>query len=267
MNGLKRYARGARALVSDPRTGLEVIRPKRYIFIQSHMRSYSSLLCHILNSNPEVAGYVETHRSYKGTSDLWRLKQTVFDTAAAETGGRYVLDKVLHNRSTIDPVLLRRDNVYVVFSLREPIRTVQSTVAMARSLDPDDWKVDPLRVVRYYIKRVDHLRRLALLEYSHATYIDAQDLIDDTPRVLSELTAFLDLSEPLREEYQTSKLTGVPTYGDPSEYIKSGNIVRTRQDYSDIEVPAAELAEAVEAYERAAEVLGELRSGPLEPAS
>lgn len=254
------YLRWARTALGDPRTTIEMLRPKSYVFVQSHMRSYSSLLCHILNSNPEVAGYVETHRHYTDRSDLLRLKHMVYTTAGADAGGRYVLDKVLHNRSKIDPVLLRRDNVYVIFSLREPVRTVQSTVAMARSLDPDDWKTDPARVAQYYAKRVDHLRRLALLEYRHATYIDAQDLIDNTPRVLSELTDFLELEQPLTEEYQTSKLTGVPLYGDPGKYIKSGSIVRDREDYADIELSPEDIEPALESYASAMKVLSGLRT-------
>jgi hypothetical protein len=63
-----------------------------------------------------------------------------------------------------------------------------------------------------------------------------RDLIDDTPRVLGDLTRFLDLHEPLWEEDRTSKLTGVPKYGDPGQYITTGNIVRDRSDDSDIEL-------------------------------
>lgn len=255
-----RFVRRVQRLVRDPRTTLEVLRPKRYLFVQSHMRSYSSLLCHILNSNPDVAGYVETHRSYSDRMDLWRLKHMVFMTSGAETGGQYVLDKVLHNRSEIDPLLLRRDNVYVIFSLREPVRTIQSTVAMARSLNPADWKSDVAQVARYYAKRVNHLRRLALLEYRHATYVDAEDLVSDTARVLQNLTQFLDLQLPLSAEYQTSKLTGVPLYGDPGKYIGAGTIVRDRQQYTDIEVRQEDLDPALEAYNEALAVLRELRA-------
>jgi hypothetical protein len=33
----------------------------RYIFVGSHMRSFSSLLCHVLGSHREIDGYAETH--------------------------------------------------------------------------------------------------------------------------------------------------------------------------------------------------------------
>ena len=71
---------------------MEALRSKRYILVLSHMRCYSSLLCHILNSNPEVAGYVETHSSYHGRSDLWRLKRRVFNEIVVQEEGKEILD-------------------------------------------------------------------------------------------------------------------------------------------------------------------------------
>jgi hypothetical protein len=248
----------ARRLAWKARRALEILHAKQYIFVLSHMRSYSSLLCHILNSNPEVAGYVETHAAYAGRSDLWRLKKKVFLGTDAALGGRYVLDKILHNRCRINPVLLRRDDVFVIFSLREPRRTIQSTVAMARALDPADWKADPKRVTQAYVRRVKELRRLAYQELRHAIFIEAQRLIDDSPRVLAELTRFLSLQQPLSEEYRTSRLTGVQVYGDPGKYIRSGSIVREREDYSEIELSDLELEPALEAYAAASEALRSL---------
>ena len=238
---------------------METLRSKQYILVLSHMRCYSSLLCHILNSNPEVAGYVETHNGYAGRSDLWRLKRRVFLGTDADVGGRYVLDKVLHNSCKVDPVLLRRDDVFVIFMLREPRRTIQSTVAMARKLDPHDWKADANKVTQAYIRRVKKLRLLAYQEHRHATFVDAQRLVDESSGVLGELTTFLSLQEPLAEEYQTSRLTGMQLFGDPGKYINAGNIVRNREDYSEIELSDEELEPAFDAYAAALEALKTVR--------
>jgi hypothetical protein len=234
---------------------MEALRSKRYILVLSHMRCYSSLLCHILNSNPEVAGYVETHSSYHGRSDLWRLKRRVFLGSDANVGARYVLDKVLHNSCKVNPILLRRDDVFVIFLLREPRRTIQSTVAMARDLDPQNWKADPKKVTQAYIRRVKQLRLLAYQELRHAIFVDAQRLIDESPGVLGELTTFLSLQKPLTEEYHTSSLTGVQLFGDPGKYINTGSIVRNREDYSEIELSDDDLDPAFEAYAAALEAL------------
>ena len=177
----------------------------------------------------------------------------------ADVGGRYVLDKLLHNKCEVNPVFLRRDDVFVIFSLREPRRTIQSTVAMARDLNPKNWKADPKKVTQAYIRRAKQLRNLAYQELRHAIYIDAQQFIDESPTVLAELTKFLSLKEPLSEEYQTSKLTGVQLYGDPGKYINAGSIVRNREDYSEIELSDAELEPAFEAYAAALEALKSIR--------
>jgi hypothetical protein len=238
---------------------METLRSKQYILVLSHMRCYSSLLCHILNSNPEVAGYVETHSRYAGRRDLWRLKRRVFLGTDADVGGRYVLDKILHNSCKVNPILLRRDDVFVIFILREPRRTIQSTIAMARNLDPNNWKADPERVTEAYIRRVKKLRLMAYQELRHATFVDAQRLIDETAAVLGELTRFLSLNEPLSEEYQTSELTGAQLFGDPGKYINAGSIVRKREDYSEIELSDKELEPAFEAYAAALEALRTVR--------
>jgi hypothetical protein len=48
--------------------------PQRYadtfLFVVSHLRSYSSLLCHILGNHPEISGYSEMHQSYLGATTL-----------------------------------------------------------------------------------------------------------------------------------------------------------------------------------------------------
>ena len=256
----REISRRGTSIVRKARRLAEVLLPKRYILVLSHMRSYSSLMCHILNSNPEVAGYVETHSAYSDRRDLWRLKARVFLKTDAEVGGRYVLDKLLHNRSWVDPALLRSDDVFVIFGLREPRRTIQSTVAMGRRLDPRNWKANPEKVINAYVKRVNQLRRLAYEELRHAIFIDAQHFIDDSSNVLDELSAFLSLKEPLSENYKTSKLTGAQTFGDPGKFIKAGSIVRDRENYSDIELPEEKLKPAFDAYESALAALRSISS-------
>ncbi|QQZ27263.1 hypothetical protein HMY34_16720 [Thiothrix subterranea] len=40
------------------------------IFLLSHMRAYSSLLGHIIGSQPRINGYYEMHQSYLSDADL-----------------------------------------------------------------------------------------------------------------------------------------------------------------------------------------------------
>ena len=56
---------------------MRVSSARRYLFVLGHMRSYSSLLCHILGSHPQINGYCETHVKYRSRFDLLRLRSRV----------------------------------------------------------------------------------------------------------------------------------------------------------------------------------------------
>src|SRR5688572_25028043 len=66
-----------------------------YLFVIGHMRSYSSLLAHILGSHPRIVGYAEMHQKYRTVLDLLELSRKVERTCDKGCAGRYVLDKIL----------------------------------------------------------------------------------------------------------------------------------------------------------------------------
>lgn len=246
-----------REMLRRARLVAQLARPRRYLLVQSHMRSYSSLLCHILNSHDEIAGYVETHRAYKHELDLMQLVFEVHRTAGT-VSGRYVLDKCLHNYVEMAPRILQRDDVYTVFSVREPERTIKSTIAMASRKKDPGWKGDPEKVVRYYERRLAKLVEIAGKRPAHSLYFDADDLVGRTDLVLAELGTFLDLKTPLSSRYETEELTGKPSYGDPGKYIGEGTIVRDRDDYDAIELSVEVARRGKEAYEEARAQLSRL---------
>src|SRR5688572_27511814 len=67
------------------------------LLVLSHMRSYSSVLSHVLGSHPEIDGYCETHIRYRLSLDVHRLGWKVRALTGEPLSGRFVLDKVLHN--------------------------------------------------------------------------------------------------------------------------------------------------------------------------
>jgi len=89
-----------------------------FLFVVSHMRSFSSLLCHILGSHPEISGYAEMHLSYLGRPDLDRLARKVREMTDNAPLRRYVLDKLLHNYRQLMPRVFERPDVKIVFLLR-----------------------------------------------------------------------------------------------------------------------------------------------------
>jgi hypothetical protein len=67
-----------------------------FLFVLGHMRSGSTLLCHLLCNSDEIIGFGETHNNYRRRSDLAKLLTSV----RASTGKnpfkyRYVLDKIV----------------------------------------------------------------------------------------------------------------------------------------------------------------------------
>ena len=134
---------------------------KNYIFVVSHMRSYSSLLCHILGSHKEISGYAEMHNPYVRRADLIRLRYRVFSTNNKTLEGRYILDKVLHNKSFIDSAILNLDNVKQLVMLRAPEDTMKSIINMGVNIykDQDKWYADPEKVLAYYKERLAHIQK------------------------------------------------------------------------------------------------------------
>ena len=53
------------------------LRTAGYLFVVGHMRSYSSLLAHILGSHPRIVGYAEMHQKYRNVLDLLELTRKV----------------------------------------------------------------------------------------------------------------------------------------------------------------------------------------------
>src|SRR5207244_3844376 len=149
-----------------------------FLFVVSHMRSYSSLLCHILGSHPEISGYSEAHQSYLGRNDLDRLARTVREHTGEATLNRFVLDKVLHNHAEIAPDVLRRPDVRCVFLLRKAEDTIASILNMARALEHIGRYSDPQQVVVYYAERLAQMERYGSQVGGRGLFVESERLLD-----------------------------------------------------------------------------------------
>jgi hypothetical protein len=114
---------------------------RRYLFVLGHMRSYSSLLCHILGSHPQIDGYCETHIKYRTRLDLLRLRSRVVKLTGEPLRGRYVLEKMLHNYA-FAPSILRSPRTFALVLVRQPIPAVQSIVNMGLHYGAVAWHRD-----------------------------------------------------------------------------------------------------------------------------
>lgn len=196
-----------------------------YLILLSHMRSYSSLLAHLLGSSPEIDGYGEAHVRYRHPWDLWRLRRSIRRSTGRALQGRWLLDKILHNSIRPPDRLIASDHVRAVIFMRQPEQTLQSLLALAR-VTPDGVPMrDPQRCCDYYVSRLHRLREDGERLGNAALYFDAESLVDRPHALLPGLGDWLSLCQPLRSGYRVGARSGERGFGDPSENIRAGHIL------------------------------------------
>lgn len=233
-------------LVRRPGT---LLRRRSYVLILSHMRSYSSVLAHVLGSHEEIAGYAEMHQAYEHPTDLLRLRARLAWVLEGRLEGRFLLDKVLHNRSSVAPAILDRDDVRTLFLVREPPAALASILAMNTKFGSTDWRWDVEEAAEYYVTRLRALAALAGSMRSEALFVPSEAVVGDTEAVLRAITGYLGLGSPLTPSYQTFKHTGAAGWGDFSHRIRSGRIEPGPIRETHAEYPDAVLGSVWAAYD------------------
>ena len=223
-----------------------------YLLILSMARSGSSLFAQILMSNPEIIGIGETKTKYTSTQSVIRMVGRISYTGwryGIDTGGvgRYFMDKLVIN-NLLEPEnvsLLNNDRYRVVFLIREPRGQIRSYMNVF-----PHW--DETNVARFYVKRARVLQSYmeGLQPKGKAAAITYDQLIHCTAPTLRMIEKYLGLSVPLSESYNVSPTTSNFAFGDKSENIKTGRIVRNKgQDEHEIQIPQELLEEAEHEYQ------------------
>ena len=209
-------------------------KPYRFLLLLSHMRSGSSLLTHLLTTNPEVIGYGETHIDYTDADDFrvllkkvyWQAQdfRTLQDMQNLRMNHQYVMDKVLHNKKFLDHEFLTSEQVYGIFLLREPERSLASIADLKPHWNQQD-------TIEYYTERMAMLVEYARLinDPERTLVVTYEQILENTPNVLKTLQQFLHTQAPFSEEYKVLKTTGMKGVGDPKGKIKAGKIVRSQR--------------------------------------
>lgn len=227
--------------------------PYRVLFILGHMRAASSLLSHILTSNPEIIGYGETHTQYYSDRDLKKLILKVYrnyyQLKNMTMGHTYILDKVLHNNKFVNDSFLKNQQAYSIFLIRKPQRTIASIL----DLKPD-WDED--KALNYYIERLTKLEEHAqfINNKNHSLFIQQEQILEDTEKVLQALQNFLETKIGFSEKYEVQRTTGMRYIGDQTENIKSGRIIRQKRKL-DIEVAEITVEKAMKSYQQCCQTL------------
>lgn len=199
-------------------------KPYKVLFILGHMRAASSLLTHILNSHPEIIGYGETHLQYARESDLKNLLLKVYfkiQNKRLDMPHTYVLDKLLHDSKLLDQTILCSPNIYTIFLVREPARTLASILELKA-----DWSQE--KAYLYYTQRLATLENYARLinHKDRSIFVTHHQLINQTNEVFAALKKILLTQTEFSEEYEVLDTTGMRWIGDQSKNISAGRIIR-----------------------------------------
>ncbi len=205
----------------------EVVRwPDRYLFLFSHMRSYSSVLSHVLGAHPEIAGYSESHLKYRHGSDLAALRWRIARAIGGVPTGRYLLDKLLHNYMLIPRQLRHSDSMRSLIFVRRPVPTLQSILRMHSMLPQVGWHGDPAAVAVYYCERLTWVAAVGVMLKERALAFPAEAITGQTHDLLGAVGDHLGLSSSLAPVYTPKRYTGQAAYGDISPNIQRGHILQ-----------------------------------------
>ena len=226
--------------------------PYKILFILSHMRSGSSLLTHLLTTNPEIIGFGESHIEYYSEQDLKALLLKVYrDTRQLRLDHKYVLDKLLHDKKLIDETILFSEQVRAIFLIREPKRALASIL----TLKPH-WNEN--QAIEYYSTRLETLEKYAKLinNKKRSLFITHEEILNNTQSVFKAMQDFLEVKQPFSEEYQVLSMTGTRGIGDSSENIKAGRIVRNNKT-SETSISSEIIEQGLQSFSQCSTTLSE----------
>ncbi len=212
------------------------------------MRAFTTLAGHILGSHPRINGYFEMHMSYDDASDLDKQLEVFRQHETLKENSNYIFDKLLHNDYRLSPEWRGLADMKILVSLQEPEQTIKSIVDLFAKKTVEDLYASPVEATNYYIERVKILADFCQSSDHPYYYYDAELFQAAPEKLLSRLTDWLELDSPLSERYQLFTQTGKARMGDSSEFIYSGKIEKTRNDYSHIRLAEDVLSRAQAIY-------------------
>ncbi|MEA5509204.1 sulfotransferase family protein [Crocosphaera sp. UHCC 0190] len=233
----------------------------KVLFILSHMRSGSSLLTHIVISNPAIKGYGETHIRYSSEADFKHLMSKVYfhsqvftniqDLGKLKMNHTYILDKLLHDNKLLNENLLKLDNFYFIFLVREPKRTLMSM------LDHKPHWTEK-EAIDYYSQRLSSLTKYSQIinDKKRSLLITHHQLINESESVFQILQNFLNTQVAFSENYQILNTTGKRHVGDFKENIRSGRIMRKPRELN-MSISPHLLEEQIQNFDHCYEILSQ----------
>ena len=166
--------------------------PLPAVLIMGHMRSGSTLLLHILLTNPRLIGCGERNAAYSSHLDLDKLAVAArLAQRAPFRRVQYAVDQINHDKFTPSGDFLKDERVLLIFLVRNPAPTIHSILELTRTFYGGAWTVE--KTVDYYCRRLrtltehatcleDKQKVMALtydeLERATKAYLEYQKAID-----------------------------------------------------------------------------------------
>lgn len=235
----------------------QIFSSTKHIFILGHMRSRSSVLSHIIGSNPEVIGYKELHLPYRNSTSLYKQRKRMIQEFQEPIKEKYLLDKLLQNHLVLTDKIIKSTDAKIIFLVREPIGTIKSIINMGYITGVAEYE-NPYKALEHYTTRLNGLHQYIQKYGNSAFFVDADELVTDADNILNKLTLWLKLETPLVKEYSKFKSTGKIGAGDPSDNISSGVLNKTVNN-TEITLPNDIIEKGIEAYKNYNELVDKYR--------
>lgn len=218
------------------------------IYLLSHMRAFSSLIGHILGSNPHINGYYEMHLPYTRAKNLDEQLRIYTQSESLKSGSLYLFDKLLHNDYPLDTAILSGAGNTILIGIRSPEDCLKSIIHLFQAKDTVHPYADPRQATDYYIERLKTLATFSENNPGQYYYFDSELIISDSHNLLRTLTRWCQLETALPDRYQMFSQTGKAGAGDSSGQILSGRIERNSNDYPGVCLDADLISRAEQAY-------------------
>lgn len=218
------------------------------IYLLSHMRAFSSLIGHILGSNPHINGYYEMHLPYTRVENLDEQLRIYTQSESLKPGSLYLFDKLLHNDYPLDTAILSGTGNTILLGIRSPENSLKSIIHLFQAKDSVHPYADPRQATDYYIERLKALAEFSEQNPGRYYYFDAELIISDSHHLLHTLTRWCQLETALSGQFQTFSQTGKAGAGDSSRQIMSGRIESNLNNYPGVYLDAELISRAERAY-------------------
>ena len=194
------------------------------IFVIAHMRCGSTALSNVLTNHPSISGFGEAHIEYGSRSKLGNLVIRQIKEKSWKHKSDYLFDKILHS-SYDKNVCEDFYNSKAIFLVREPEASILSIRNLFERINSKDFCTDQL-AADYYIERVsDIIKTWHRFEARNRLGLTHSDLVSGPDAQLNRISAFIGISPPLENKYESRSASTKEGAGDPLSSDKFNKIL------------------------------------------